>query len=125
MFKGGTCLSKVHAEFFRLSEDLDFSVSLRPDATQSDRRQAAAPIKDHLAGVTTRLVWLEETESIAAHNRSRQYNGQFAYVSAVTGEREHIKVEVSLREEHLMPPSCSRRGPCCATPTRGSRRSAR
>ncbi len=25
VFKGGTCLSKVHAEFFRLSEDLDFS----------------------------------------------------------------------------------------------------
>ena len=27
VFKGGTCLSKVHAEFYRLSEDLDFSIS--------------------------------------------------------------------------------------------------
>src|SRR6266545_7493535 len=45
VFKGGTCLSKVHAEFFRLSEDLDFGVSIRPDASHGDRRRAAAPIK--------------------------------------------------------------------------------
>ena len=25
VFKGGTCLAKVHSGFFRLSEDLDFS----------------------------------------------------------------------------------------------------
>jgi hypothetical protein len=34
----------------------------------------------------------------------RRYNGQFAYLSAVTGERELIRVEVSLREEHILPP---------------------
>ena len=50
VFKGGTCLSKVHAEFFRLSEDLDFSISIRPDATRSERRDAASPIKDHFSG---------------------------------------------------------------------------
>ncbi len=55
VFKGGTCLSKVHAEFFRLSEDLDFCISVRPDATPSDRRQAASPIKVHFAGVQARL----------------------------------------------------------------------
>ena len=26
VFKGGTCLSKVHADFYRLSEDLDFII---------------------------------------------------------------------------------------------------
>ena len=79
VFKGGTCLSKVYAEFFRLSEDLDFCVSLRPDATRSERRLAASPIKGHFAGVAARLSWLEETEALAAHNESRQYIGQFAY----------------------------------------------
>jgi Nucleotidyl transferase AbiEii toxin, Type IV TA system len=103
VFKGGTCLSKVHAEFFRLSEDLDFCISLRPEATRSERRQAASPIKDHFAGVTGRLACFEEIESLAAHNESRQYIGQFAYRSAVTGERESIKVEVSLREENRLP----------------------
>ena len=37
VFKGGTCLSKVHADFFRLSEDLDFSISVKPDAGRGKR----------------------------------------------------------------------------------------
>jgi len=55
VFKGGTCLSKVHAEFFRLSEDLDFSIPIPPDATRSQRRGAASPIRDHFSGVAGRL----------------------------------------------------------------------
>ncbi len=104
VFKGGTCLSKVHAEFFRLSEDLDFSVSLRSDAAPSERRQASAPIKAYFDGLPGRLAWVEEIGSLTASNRSRQYNGQLAYHSVVTGEREFIRLEVSLREEHHLPP---------------------
>ncbi len=37
------------------------------------------------------------------HNESRQYNGRVAYRSAVTGDREFIKIEVSLREEIILP----------------------
>ena len=104
VFKGGTCLSKVHAEFFRLSEDLDFSIHIRPDARRSERRGAASPIRDHFSGVPQRLAWFELAGLFEGHNDSRQYNGRFAYHSAVTGEREFIKVEVSLREENLLPP---------------------
>ncbi len=102
-FKGGTCLSKVHAEFFRLSEDLDFSISVRPDATKTQRRAAASPIREHLAGVAGRLPWFEVTEPFKIHDVWRQHNGQFGYQSVVSGEREFIKVEVSLREEILLP----------------------
>ena len=35
LFKGGTCLSKVYTAFYRLSEDLDFSI---PAETRSTRR---------------------------------------------------------------------------------------
>ena len=28
VFKGGTCLAKVHGEFYRLSEDLDFVIPM-------------------------------------------------------------------------------------------------
>jgi predicted nucleotidyltransferase component of viral defense system len=31
-FKGGTCLAKIHAGFYRLSEDLDFSISMPTDS---------------------------------------------------------------------------------------------
>jgi len=104
VFKGGSCLSKVHAAFFRLSEDLDFCVSMRPDASRSERRHASLPFRDHVIGLPTRHAMFEMVEQIEGHNDSRQYNGGLAYRSAVTGEYEHIKVEVSLREENLSPP---------------------
>jgi predicted nucleotidyltransferase component of viral defense system len=104
VFKGGTCLSKVHSDFFRLSEDLDFCVSIRPDATRSTRRQACSPIKDHLAGCSGRFPCFELAEAFEGHYNSRQYNGRLTYRSVVTGEREFVKVELSLREENLLPP---------------------
>src|SRR6266516_3413151 len=54
VFKGGTCLSKVHAEFFRLSEDLDFAVSVSADASASERRGVVSPFKEHFATVPDR-----------------------------------------------------------------------
>ncbi|MEI7935088.1 MAG: nucleotidyl transferase AbiEii/AbiGii toxin family protein [Verrucomicrobiota bacterium] len=42
VFKGGTCLAKIHADFYRLSEDLDFvipmSVSGEIELRQNGRR---------------------------------------------------------------------------------------
>jgi predicted nucleotidyltransferase component of viral defense system len=104
VFKGGTCLSKVHADFFRLSEDLDFAIAIRHDASRSDRRQAVAPIKNQFSDVPTHLPCFEITDALAAHDQSRQYNGRLSYRSAVTGELEFIKIEVSLRELHALPP---------------------
>ncbi len=103
VFKGGTCLSKVHAEFFRLSEDLDFSVATPSDASFSDRRRAAAPINAHFSSVPDRLTCLELAEPFVGHNRSKQYNGRLAYRSAITGDPEFINIEVSLREEIILP----------------------
>jgi len=42
-------------------------------------------------------------EPFEGHDGCRQYNGRFAYRSQVTGDREFIKVEVSLREEIILP----------------------
>jgi predicted nucleotidyltransferase component of viral defense system len=103
VFKGGTCLSKVHAEFFRLSEDLDFSIATPSNATRSDRRRAVAPIDAHFSEMPKRLAYLEVTLPFTGHNNSKQYNGRLAYSSVITGEREFINVEVSLREEIVLP----------------------
>ena len=99
----GTCLSKVHAEFFRLSEDLDFSIATPAGCHEIRQRRAAAPIKDHFSGVPTVSLGSKWPSRSLVHNNSRQYNGRFAYRSAVTGEREFINVEVSLREEIILP----------------------
>src|ERR1044071_768147 len=48
VFKGGTCLSKVHSDFYRLSEDLDFIISTEADASRSARRTKVSPLQDLL-----------------------------------------------------------------------------
>src|SRR6266852_6749681 len=49
VFKGGTCLAKVHAGFYRLSEDLDFLISTPTDASRGERSRRAAESKTRLA----------------------------------------------------------------------------
>ncbi len=102
VFKGGTCLSKVHTEFFRLSEDLDFGISVKPDVGRGERRRVAQPVKVHLTSVTTRLPIFSEVVALTGQNNNKQYNGQLAYRSAIAGDCEAIKVEISLREEVLL-----------------------
>lgn len=91
VFKGGTCLSKVHAEFFRLSEALDFGVSLQPDTSRRVRRDIAEPIKRHLAGIVARLPFFSEMQALTGQNNSKQYNGRLAYRSVVTGSTNQSK----------------------------------
>lgn len=45
VFKGGTALSKVYADFYRLSEDLDFVIPIKTDRARSVRSKAAKPLK--------------------------------------------------------------------------------
>src|SRR5581483_7082856 len=104
VFKGGTCLSKVHIDFFRLSEDLDFGISVKPDASRATKRDAIEPVKKHLAGLTARLPFFAEAVALSGHNNNTQYNAEFAYRSSLSGEPEAIKFDVSLREEVLLPP---------------------
>jgi len=45
VFKGGTCLAKVHADFYRLSEDLDFVIPVSISTSRSERRDLTAGLK--------------------------------------------------------------------------------
>jgi predicted nucleotidyltransferase component of viral defense system len=45
VFKGGTCLAKVHGEFYRLSEDLDFVIPMPCEASHIERKAQAAAVK--------------------------------------------------------------------------------
>src|SRR3972149_2605129 len=49
VFKGGTCLAKVYAEFYRLSEDLDFVIPTPTDATRAGRSTRASAMKEAVA----------------------------------------------------------------------------
>jgi predicted nucleotidyltransferase component of viral defense system len=98
VFKGGTCLSKVHTEFFRLSEDLDFTYSIPAGTSRPDRRKIIAPFKGYFASIPERLLCFRITQELNAKFESSYYFGSIGYISAITGEVGSIKLEVSLKE---------------------------
>lgn len=102
-FRGGTCLAKVHAGFYRLSEDLDFLISTAAGATRATRRALAAPWKEVIAGLPDRLAALRVVAPLTGANDSRQYAAEVGYASLLGDEVGSIKVEVSLREQALDP----------------------
>jgi predicted nucleotidyltransferase component of viral defense system len=103
VFKGGTCLAKVHAGFYRLSEDLDFTISMPVDASRKQCSQAVAAAKEAVSSVADSIPAIKCTEPLTGANNSTQYNGVVAYESPTTGQRESILVELSVREPLLLP----------------------
>jgi predicted nucleotidyltransferase component of viral defense system len=103
VFKGGTCLAKVHAGFYRLSEDLDFMISIPVNSGRNVRQQAIAGIKRAVADVASHVPVFTTVEPIHGANYSTQYNGSIGYISPVTGDSETIKIKVSVREPLMLP----------------------
>jgi predicted nucleotidyltransferase component of viral defense system len=100
-FKGGTCLCKIHGDFYRLSEDLDFTISTPTTATRAARSASAAPLKRIIADIPNRLRGFQIAQALTVSNNSQQYNAEVVYASLVTGQRETIRIEIGLREPNL------------------------
>ena len=107
VFKGGTCLSKVHADFYRLSEDLDFIIPVAADITRTQRRAGIKPVKRIFEKLPEAVPGMTISEFFRGHNESRQYIGYLYYHSAVMEKMEKIQVEVGLRESLLRPSESS------------------
>lgn len=104
VFKGGTCLSKVHTDFYRLSEDLDFVIPMAVDAPRSQRSRQMAGLKEALAALPKRLPVFRLLAPLTGANSSTQYIATLGYTSLLGGQDETIKIEVGLREPLLTPP---------------------
>jgi len=102
VFKGGTCLAKVYAGFYRLSEDLDFTIPLAVDVSRTQRRRAVAATKDAVNQLAEHLQGFTVAQPLTGANNSTQYNGTVGYESPTTGQPESILIEVSIREPLLM-----------------------
>jgi len=103
VFKGGTCLAKVHAGFYRLSEDLDFVIPLPVDASRTTRSRAVSTIREAVADVAVHIPVFALAGSFKGANNSTQYSGTVEYQSPATGQRENILIDVSVREPLLLP----------------------
>jgi hypothetical protein len=73
VFKGGTCLAKVHAELYRLIEDLDFTIPVPFDLPRSERSRRVERVKDALIGLKKAFPLFRVIEALKGANRSTQY----------------------------------------------------
>jgi len=104
VFKGGTCFSKIYYSYYRLSEDLDFTLKLSTDnTTRSIRRNAIKPIKEVIRPFLKRFNMSIHNLDKAGHRESTQYIYYLDYDSAVLNKKESIKLEIGLRFNPLRP----------------------
>ncbi len=101
IFKGGTCLAKVHADFYRLSEDLDFSIPMPFHTTRAQRSKRVQGLKTTIQRAEEELPKVGVRTPMTGANRSTQYSAILVYASALVTDEEAIKIEVGLREPLL------------------------
>jgi len=106
IFKGGTCLNKIYYSYYRLSEDLDFSMQLPGgEITRTIRRKTIKPVKDKIESFVKNYGLSIEDMDKAGRNESTQYIYSLQYNSEVTGSRQSIKLEIGLRFNPILPVS--------------------
>src|SRR6266571_4802543 len=103
VFKGGTCMAKVYADFYRLSEDLDFVIPMATGARRADRSKQAAGLKKAVAALPRELSVFHTIQALTGANSSTQYVAVIGYTSLLGGRKDSIKIEVGLREPLLTP----------------------
>ena len=98
LLKGGTCLNKIYYSYYRLSEDLDFSMRLPDNAvTRGSRHKCIQPVENNIESFAKQFgMHIESTES-AGRNASKQYIYSFIYNSAIVPTEQTIKIEIGLR----------------------------
>jgi len=103
VFKGGTCFSKVYADFYRLSEDLDLVIPVAVGTPRNQRRSEMDPIKGIFSELPAVIPGVAVSNAFIGHNESRQYIGYLEYPSDVMEKQERIKIEIGIREPLILP----------------------
>lgn len=105
VFKGGTLLNKIHLNYHRLSEDIDFTY-LAPEGldARSKRSRAITPIREKMPELLKFLELRSEKPEGEGFNNSTQYVFNISYPSFISGKDENIKLEISLRQTPMDKP---------------------
>jgi predicted nucleotidyltransferase component of viral defense system len=103
VFKGGTCFAKIHAGFYRLSEDLDFMFPMPVDASRASKSAKVTRLKQAVADLPQKLSSFRVIEPLTGANNSTQYVATLGYASLLGQREEAIKIEIGLREPLLTP----------------------
>lgn len=89
IFKGGTALSKVYLDYYRISEDLDFTY------IGNDMNSAIETI--HTISKNLNLEIKDENETSKSYNAEIKFTGPLQY-------QNFIKIDISMRENLIFEP---------------------
>src|SRR3989338_2397175 len=103
VFKGGTLLNKIHLNYHRLSEDLDFTWHGKV-GTRSERSRAIMPIREKMPEFLKPLGLTSEKPEGDGFNNSTQYLFKLKYPSVFMEREESVKLEIALRQPPLDKP---------------------
>ncbi len=115
VFKGWTCLNKVYFPYFRLSEDLDFSISIENSLvnTNGKRETFAQHIREKIKEFTGTL-WRKINDD-QYHHKKAQWNEQlkkreYTYLKYILGYQsiydqspQSIKIEITYTQKLHFP----------------------
>jgi predicted nucleotidyltransferase component of viral defense system len=102
-FKGGTALNKIHTGFYRLSEDLDFTLNTEKISSRPNRSRVIEPLKIIFSNITDKSLGLTVTKELQGHNESKQYTAEINYISILSRRPGTIKVDIALKENLVEP----------------------
>ncbi|MFZ5800743.1 MAG: nucleotidyl transferase AbiEii/AbiGii toxin family protein [Candidatus Omnitrophota bacterium] len=105
VFKGGTLLNKIHLNYHRLSEDLDFVYNGKEELrSRSNRSKAITPIREAMPNCLKQIDLRSDKPGGEGFNNSTQYIFNVKYASFITDKEENIKIEVGLRQQPIDKP---------------------
>jgi len=96
VFKGGTLLAKAHAGFYRLSEDLDFTLPITAAAKRKQRSNLVKPLKSIINDIHNAIPNVTIEKELAGSNESKQYNAELNYTSVLTDKKEKYSLRLVL-----------------------------
>lgn len=99
VFKGGTCLSKVYADFYRLSEDLDFSITPTGRENRTSRSNQMKPLEQIFSDLPKDqdLDCFQIGQGLKGANESKHYGVIINYRSLLSEDLGTIKIDIDLR----------------------------
>jgi predicted nucleotidyltransferase component of viral defense system len=104
VFKGGTCLNKIYYSYYRLSEDLDFTMILpEGKVIRAARQKIIKPVKENLQNLVKNYDMSIEGVEGSGRNESSQYIFPLKYKSVVLNTDQFIKLEIGLRFNPVLP----------------------
>jgi predicted nucleotidyltransferase component of viral defense system len=104
IFKGGTCLKKMHFGDYRYSEDMDFTIDpeKQDDVTDQDIIQAFEEIFEELKEATGMQFSIPE-DGIRPHAATKSMKFNIAYVGPLGGNGNSVKVDATRGEQLEFP----------------------